>query len=79
MVCVVNFVPFQIKRVRTLLAHTENCHHKLQNDEGSMIEEDTMCLLDFYVHESMQRRGIGLELFQLALKVGVCLCNWRPR
>lgn len=40
-----------------------------------MIEADTMCLLDFYVHESMQRRGIGLELFQLALEVGVCVCG----
>lgn len=36
-----------------------------------MIEEDTVCLLDFYVHESVQRQGIGLELFKLALKVGL--------
>ncbi|CAN0422952.1 unnamed protein product [Ectocarpus sp. 13 AM-2016] len=35
-----------------------------------MIEKDTMCLLDFYVHESVQRRGFGLHLFKSALKVG---------
>lgn len=38
-----------------------------------MIEEDTMCLLDFYVHESVQRQGIGVELFKSALKVGLCV------
>lgn len=34
-----------------------------------MVEQDTICLLDFYVHESLQRQGIGSDLFQLALKV----------
>ncbi|CAM9699086.1 unnamed protein product [Ectocarpus sp. 4 AP-2014] len=38
------------------------------DDNGSMIEKDTMCLLDFYVHESVQRRGLGLDLFKSALK-----------
>ncbi|CAM9761924.1 unnamed protein product [Scytosiphon promiscuus] len=33
-----------------------------------MIERNTTCLLDFYVHESVQRKGIGLELFRSALK-----------
>ncbi|CAM9675004.1 unnamed protein product [Ectocarpus sp. 12 AP-2014] len=39
-----------------------------QDDNGSMIEKDTMCLLDFYVYESVQRRGLGLHLFKSALK-----------
>lgn len=34
-----------------------------------MCEEDVLCLLDFYVHESVQRTGIGLDLFTSALKV----------
>lgn len=37
-----------------------------------MVEQDTMCLLDFYVHKSLQRRGIGFDLFKLALKVRFC-------
>lgn len=37
-----------------------------------MVEQDTVCLLDFYVHESLQRRGIGFDLFNLALKVKLC-------
>lgn len=41
-----------------------------QDDNGTMIEKETMCLLDFYVHESVQRQGLGLDLFKSALKVG---------
>ncbi|CAM9277673.1 unnamed protein product [Hapterophycus canaliculatus] len=35
---------------------------------GPMIERETTCLLDFYVHESVQRQGIGIDLFRSALK-----------
>ena len=31
-------------------------------------EVNTLCVLDFYVHESTQRRGIGKELFDYMLK-----------
>lgn len=41
-----------------------------------MIERDTTCLLDFYIHESVQRQGIGAELFRSALKVD-CLADGR--
>lgn len=43
-----------------------------RQDAGEMVEQDTVCLLDFYVHESLQRRGIGFDLFNLALKVKLC-------
>lgn len=41
----------------------------LQDDGGPMFEEDVLCLLDFYVHETLQRKGIGRVLFEYALKV----------
>ncbi|KNC47993.1 uncharacterized protein AMSG_04228 [Thecamonas trahens ATCC 50062] len=31
------------------------------------VEMEPLCALDFYVHESMQRRGIGLALFETML------------
>eukprot|EP00903_Cladosiphon_okamuranus_P007753 g7511.t1 len=37
-------------------------------DGGEIVEQDTICLLDFYVHESLQRQGIGFDLFKAALK-----------
>lgn len=36
-----------------------------------MIEADTVCLLDFYVHEKVQRQGLGEDLFKSALKVSI--------
>ena len=32
-------------------------------------EVEPLCLLDFYVHESMQRTGCGKKLFEGMLKV----------
>ena len=32
-----------------------------------MVNITPMCVLDFYVHESVQRRGIGLELMEAVL------------
>ena len=40
----------------------------ITNDFGQMKEIDPLCVLDFYVHESVQRKGIGKELFELMLK-----------
>eukprot|EP01029_Cantina_marsupialis_P027134 TRINITY_DN748_c0_g1_i1.p1 TRINITY_DN748_c0_g1~~TRINITY_DN748_c0_g1_i1.p1 ORF type:complete len:777 (-),score=189.66 TRINITY_DN748_c0_g1_i1:135-2309(-) len=36
--------------------------------DGSMKEIDPVCVLDFYVHESVQRGGIGKRLFQFMLR-----------
>ena len=34
---------------------------------GSMVQCSPVCVLDFYVHETLQRRGVGLELFEAML------------
>lgn len=35
---------------------------------GKHVEMSPLCVLDFYVHESMQRRGVGLQLFEHMLE-----------
>ncbi|KAG8553068.1 hypothetical protein GDO81_003257 [Engystomops pustulosus] len=35
---------------------------------GSHIEAEPLCILDFYIHESLQRHGFGKELFTLMLR-----------
>ncbi|KAJ8613875.1 hypothetical protein CTAYLR_008669, partial [Chrysophaeum taylorii] len=35
--------------------------------DGTMIELDAMCLLDFFVEEAFRRRGIGRGLFERML------------
>lgn len=35
---------------------------------GMSIQKNTLCVLDFYVHESMQRMGCGIILFEHMLK-----------
>ena len=37
-----------------------------------MKEIDPVCVLDFYVHESCQRQGLGKELFERALSYYNC-------
>lgn len=39
-----------------------------RNSSGSCKEISPLCVLDFYVHESVQRKGIGKELFVYMLK-----------
>ena len=39
-----------------------------RNSSGSCKEIPPLCVLDFYVHESVQRKGIGKELFVYMLK-----------
>lgn len=47
-----------------------------------MIQVKPVCVLDFYVHESLQRRGLGARLLTLACQVrpgvtsGVMICVW---
>lgn len=37
--------------------------------ESNYHELQPLCVLDFYVHESMQRQGCGKQLFEFMLKV----------
>lgn len=39
----------------------------IATDSGKLKEIDPICVLDFYVHESVQRNGIGKEIFEMAL------------
>ncbi|CDW90312.1 alpha-tubulin n-acetyltransferase [Stylonychia lemnae] len=41
----------------------------IRNESGQMTEIKPLCVLDFYVHESMQRNGIGKQLFERMLQV----------
>ncbi|NWW68711.1 ATAT acetyltransferase, partial [Ifrita kowaldi] len=36
--------------------------------DGSHVEVEPLCVLDFYIHESQQRRGLGRELFREMLQ-----------
>ncbi|KAM5146712.1 alpha-tubulin N-acetyltransferase 1 [Mantella aurantiaca] len=36
--------------------------------KGSHIEAEPLCILDFYVHESLQRHGFGKEVFNFMLR-----------
>ena len=39
--------------------------HTLQAESHELHELDALCVLDFYVHESCQRQGIGKLLFEV--------------
>ncbi|XP_012823288.2 alpha-tubulin N-acetyltransferase 1 isoform X2 [Xenopus tropicalis] len=38
------------------------------DQKGSHIEAEPLCILDFYIHETLQRHGFGKELFTFMLK-----------
>ncbi|XP_017596216.1 PREDICTED: alpha-tubulin N-acetyltransferase 1 [Corvus brachyrhynchos] len=40
----------------------------LLDRDGSHVEVEPLCVLDFYIHESQQRRGLGRELFREMLQ-----------
>ncbi|XP_053907949.1 alpha-tubulin N-acetyltransferase 1 isoform X1 [Cuculus canorus] len=40
----------------------------LLDRNGAHVEAEPLCVLDFYIHESLQRHGYGLELFQHMLQ-----------
>ncbi len=42
---------------------------------GAMVERDVLCVLDFYIHFTVQRMGFGKELFQ-GMVVGTCEVVW---
>ncbi|BBN14012.1 hypothetical protein Mp_6g08190 [Marchantia polymorpha subsp. ruderalis] len=39
----------------------------IRKDNGQLVEMSPLCVLDFYVHESCQRMGLGHELFETML------------
>ena len=39
--------------------------HTSQAESHELHEIDALCVLDFYVHESTQRQGIGKLLFEV--------------
>lgn len=41
----------------------------IQNEVGTFREIEPICVLDFYVHESIQRRGVGYLLFEHMLQL----------
>ncbi|CAH8653569.1 unnamed protein product [Dicrocoelium dendriticum] len=41
----------------------------LHDERGIYTEAEPLCILDFYVHESVQRRGFGKKLFDFMLQV----------
>jgi len=41
---------------------------RLQNECGAFKEIEPICVLDFYVHEGMQRKGVGSILFEYMLQ-----------
>lgn len=42
-----------------------------QDQRGAHLETEPLCVLDFYVTESLQRHGYGLELFHFMLEVSL--------
>ena len=40
----------------------------VRTDTGRTVEMDPLCCLDFYVHESQQRRGMGKRMFEFMLR-----------
>lgn len=35
--------------------------------DGTIAEIEPLCVLDFYVHESCQRQGVGRALFEVLI------------
>ena len=44
-----------------------------QDNHDTLCEITVMCVLDFFVHESYQRTGIGRRLFDAMLRVCMCM------
>ena len=43
----------------------------LYDTQGAQKEVGPLCVLDFYVHESLQRKGFGKKLYEHMLQVGL--------
>ena len=47
-----------------------------QDPQGVQRELEPLCVLDFYIHESRQRLGLGRRLFETMLRVSLELVEW---
>ena len=45
----------------------------IRDQEGTYSNVKPLCVLDFYVHESCQRQGIGRRLFEVSLAISTGL------
>ena len=52
-------------------------HLFIRNAVGNITEITPLCCLDFYVHESCQREGIGHKLFQRCIQVCFSLSYYK--
>jgi alpha-tubulin N-acetyltransferase 1 len=43
----------------------------LYDPTGMVHEKKSLCVLDFYVHESKQRTGLGKQMFDFMLEVRI--------
>jgi hypothetical protein len=60
---------FAVERGRVLGFLKTGMKHLFYMEENGVTKEmDVLCVLDFYVHESMQRKGCGFELFNFMLQ-----------
>ncbi|KAK1804893.1 hypothetical protein P4O66_019276 [Electrophorus voltai] len=67
----VSFPPFVLIRGRGVAVGYLKVGYKklfLLDQQGAHVETEPQCVLDFYVTESMQRHGYGLELFHFMLE-----------
>jgi GNAT superfamily N-acetyltransferase len=44
----------------------------LNDEAGRQLELTPLCVLDFFIHEKMQRQGYGKQLFDFMLSVMTC-------
>ena len=51
-------------RFETGIIKTGRKHLFIRTDSGALREIEPLCVLDFYVHESCQRRGLGKALYE---------------
>jgi alpha-tubulin N-acetyltransferase 1 len=51
----------KVGKKRLFIYDTHNINHELQ----------PLCLLDFFIHTTQQRKGLGLKLFDFMLKVNL--------
>jgi len=57
-----------LRRVNAML-RTGRKRLFIRDEVGTIVEIEPSCVLDFYVHESCQRTGIGKQLFDFMLQV----------
>jgi alpha-tubulin N-acetyltransferase 1 len=53
---------------RQALALLKTGKKSLYINGGTMTQITPRCVLDFYVHESLQRQGVGLKIFEFMME-----------